>query len=226
MTLVIVMGLMFWSVPQDVTRSDGSETLGLPSIVIADGSGIVAAGTRLLTQPGTIDINVPGTVARALLYWEGFHTSTNGDDTINVNGNPIIGTLIGGPTLFVAGSGINSSTYRADITSTGLVSSGPNSLSIDGADFNFAKNGAGLLVIYYDGSTTEIQLRDGNDLAFINFAPPLDTTVPRHLALQQTHWTAPLICSCSSAAWRVPPALWGRCGLPLSKLRWVALPPS
>ena len=42
----------------------------------------------MLTQPGIINITVPGTVAQALLYWEGQHESANGDDTINVNGTP------------------------------------------------------------------------------------------------------------------------------------------
>jgi hypothetical protein len=37
------------------------------------------------------------------------------------------------------------------------------------------------MVIYDDGSSSEaaIEVRDGNDLAFINFAPTLDTTVPQ-----------------------------------------------
>ena len=39
--------------------ADGTETLGPPSIPIASGSGIVAAGTGMVGQPGTIDIAVP-----------------------------------------------------------------------------------------------------------------------------------------------------------------------
>ena len=46
--------------------ADGTEQLGAPSISIAAGSGIVAAGVGLSAggdgQPGTISINVPGTV--------------------------------------------------------------------------------------------------------------------------------------------------------------------
>ena len=54
-----------------IALADGTETLGPPSIPIASGTGIVAAGTGLVTQPGTIDVDVPGTVNQVLLYWEG-----------------------------------------------------------------------------------------------------------------------------------------------------------
>ena len=65
--------------------ADGTETLGTPSIAIASGSGIVAAGTGMVDQPGTIDIAVPAgaTVNQVLLYWEGqMSTDVAGDDTI------------------------------------------------------------------------------------------------------------------------------------------------
>ncbi|MGH8469757.1 MAG: hypothetical protein ACREVY_12490 [Gammaproteobacteria bacterium] len=155
--------------------ADGTETLGPPSIPIQSGTGIVAAGTGLISQPGTIGISVPGTVKQVLLYWEGQSISPNpGDSTIVVNGNTVTGTLIGGPTLFFSDK--QSSTFRADITSLNLVASGPNTLNVQGLNFGFADNGAGVMVVYDDGSPASIQLRDGNDLAFINFAPPLNTT--------------------------------------------------
>ena len=172
--------------------ADGTENLGTPGIGIGAGTGIVAAGTGLQdVQPGPITIDVPGNVVQVLLYWTGAVTSNApSDDTINVDGNPVNGILIGGPTLFFTafGKDFYYSAYRADITGLGLVGSGLNSLSIDGldnkdGDGHGENSGAGLLVIFDDGSaTTDIQIRDGSDLAFVNFVSPLDTTVPQTFA--------------------------------------------
>ncbi len=47
-------------------------------------------------------------------------------------------------------------------------------------NFDRRNNGAGLIVILDDGGpAVDIHLVDGNDLAFINFTPPLDTTTPQ-----------------------------------------------
>jgi hypothetical protein len=123
-----------------------------------------------------------------ILYWTGYSTSNATDTEISVNGTPIVGTLIGGPTLFFTNAW--SSTVRADITEealmNGWIGPGSNSLSISGMDFTTScpsdcqNIGAGLVVIYDDGGVVaDIQIKDGNDLAFFNFAPPLDTTVPQ-----------------------------------------------
>lgn len=161
--------------------ADGTETLAPPSIGIQSGTGIVAAGTGLsLSQPAVININVPGTVRQVLLYWEGQAIPpAPGDHTIIVDGNTVTGVLIGGPSSFFPGNNL-SSTFRADITGLNLLASGPDSLTVEGLSFGGANNGAGVLVIFDDGSSlANIQLRDGNDLAFINSAPPFDTTVPQ-----------------------------------------------
>ncbi len=175
---IVILALLVSVVSVALVRADGTETLGTPSITIESGSGIVAAGTGLIMQPGTIDIDVPvgATVKQVLLYWEG-QSPNSGDDTITVDSNPVTGTLIGGPTLFFSDK--KSSTFRADITGLGLVGPGSNSLEVAGLSFGFADNGAGVLVIFDDDGSADVQLRDGNDLAFINFAPPLDTTVPQ-----------------------------------------------
>ncbi|RDD61590.1 hypothetical protein DRB17_11685 [Ferruginivarius sediminum] len=99
---------------------------------------------------------------------------------LSVNGTAVTGTLIGGPTTFF--SNIQGSAYRADITGLNAVIDGMNSLSIsDLAACDSINNGAGVLVIFDDGSSPEagIEVRDGADLAFVNFSPPLDTTVPQ-----------------------------------------------
>ncbi len=161
--------------------ANGTETLGPPlGITIEPGTGVVAAGAGLFAgQPGAISIDVPGDVNQALLYWQGVSESATSDDTVLVNGVPVTGSLIGGLTL-VDGPGTYISTYRADITS--MVGSGLNLLSIGGLDYDRNNDGAGVLVIFDDGGTSsDIQIRDGNDFAFINNAGPpnLKTMVPQ-----------------------------------------------
>jgi hypothetical protein len=166
---------------QGIALADGTEILDTPSVPIAAGSGTVAAGTGLQAGPGTIDITVPGTPAQALLYWEvqkkGPIAAT---EQYTVGATPVTGTLIGGPTTFF--SGYQTTVYRADVTS--LVASGANSLLVTpiapGVPVNRINDGAGLLVIYEDGTDAEIGIVDGADVAFIN-APdlPREVTIPR-----------------------------------------------
>ena len=167
-----------------VAWADGSETLGPPSISIASGTGITAAGTGMVSQPGTINIDVPAgaAVKQVLLYWEGFMTDeVAGDAEITVNGNAVTGTLIGGPDFFFDGPPTAySSTFRADITGLNLVTAGANSLEVKDLSFTNVANGAGVLVIYDNGSAaSNIEVRDGNDTAFYQFPSPRDTTVPQ-----------------------------------------------
>ena len=150
--------------------ADGDETLGPPvGITIESGSRILAAGTGLIPQPGTIDITIPlgVTIKQVLLYWHGIMIP---DDTIDIDGTIITGSLIGTGYL-------DRFCYRADITAGGFVSPGPNSLSVSGLAFN-PSNGAGVLVIIDDGfNTAEIDFRDGDDFAYEPMDSPYDTTV-------------------------------------------------
>jgi hypothetical protein len=162
------------------TGADGTETLGTPSIGISDGSGIAIGGTGLQIQPGTISVAVPAgaTVNQVLLYWEGDNSGgAPPDATIVIEGTEVTGTLIGGETTFFAD--VKFAAFRADITALNLVAAGANSLDVSGLTNNFRNNGAGIAVIYDDGSDADLQLRDGLDLAFFDFAPPLDTTAPQ-----------------------------------------------
>ena len=104
---------------------------------------------------------------------------------------------IGGSTQFVtqfAGSVANAREmfvgYRADITGLHLVGAGATSLTINnmlfasnfptGAPANQGNDGVGILVIYDNGTDSAVVgVRDGHDLAFANFAAPLNTTVPQ-----------------------------------------------
>jgi hypothetical protein len=160
------------------TYADGTETLGTS----VEGSNVpwdfVTAGTGLLTQPGRIDVTVPqGTdILQVFLYWAGRGTA---DATIEVNGNTIAGQLIGGPT---PGESLPSSTFRADIT--GLVEPGGNTLTVEGLDYGPGgrNDGAGVLVIFADPGLANaiVEMRDGNDFAFVN-AP-----ASRHITVEQT----------------------------------------
>jgi hypothetical protein len=137
------------------------------------------------TQPGLISLNVPGTVQQALLYWGGAATAdTLSDNTLLVDGVEVVGQPIGGPAYFYTAFGRNFyfSNFRADITP--MVASGLNLFSIEGmdnkdADGHGENNGAGILVIYDDGTISEIGLVDGTDMAFAGFPEPRQTTVPQ-----------------------------------------------
>ncbi|MFN0159265.1 MAG: SdrD B-like domain-containing protein [Bacteroidota bacterium] len=164
----------------NVALADGTETLGATSV--ATGSGFVAAGVGLTQgQPGIININVPvgATVKQVLLYWEGQNFSAAGDETIEVNATEVTGTLIGGPTLFFLTNGVTptySTTFRADITAMNVVNPGANAISVGGLVYDRAANGAGIYVVYDDGTGATIQLRDGNDCIYKFFASPLDVS--------------------------------------------------
>lgn len=168
-------------------RADGTEELGPPSIAIAQGTGTVLAGTGMASQPGTINISVPGDVVQVLLYWEGYTLPDEpGDDTIIVSDGTstqsVTGILIGGPAPFGEDT---SSAYRADITSLGLVQSGDNTLTVDDLDFSRIANGAGVLVIFDDGSGAfDIGLVDGVDTAFEPFPDPNQTTVAQSFTFE------------------------------------------
>lgn len=158
--------------------ADGEETLGEPSIAIASGSGIVAGGTGMQAQPGTINLEVPAGVEikQVLLYWSGASINGEpGDDQITVNGSDITGTEVG------VGPGTKRyRSYRADITDLNIVAVGANSLTVENMTFNSENDGAGILVIYDNGfNSADIQLRDGLDIAYINRPEPGQTTIPQ-----------------------------------------------
>lgn len=188
-TTALLMALTMIAALTGPVSADGTETLGPPSIPIAEGTDVIAAGTGLFEEtPDDITITVPAGVdiAQVLLYWEGQHSGLDGtgaDDEISAGGISVPGTLIGGPTFFFNRLGLahHSSTYRADITDLGLISAGAtNVVSIDDIEFDRANNGAGILVIVDDGGPKSvIDVRDGNDLAFRDFEPPLQSTVPQ-----------------------------------------------
>lgn len=186
--------------------ADGTEALGPPSITIAPGTHLIAAGIGNfkagrdgISKSFSVDVPAGSTVKQVLLYWEGHATGFADqhcyggppglDETIAVNGVPVTGMLVGGPTNFFLAEYFAG--YRKDITSLGLVSPGSNTLTIsdmwflscfgpyvrDDIDGN---DGAGVIVIYDDGGpAATIGVRDGHDLAYEGFSGVLQVTVPQ-----------------------------------------------
>jgi hypothetical protein len=167
-----------------ISWADGTETLGVPLIPIASGTGIRAVGIGLDdsgSQPGDITVQVPdgASVEQVILYWGGNNQNTSelaATDTIQVAGFDVTGDFIGGNTQYSSNEVTVS--YRADITELNIVNEGVNTFSVDGLDFSEENYGGGVIVIFDDGSPrSQIDVRDGNDFAFINRAPTLDATV-------------------------------------------------
>ncbi len=164
---------------------DGTESLNHPSIGHFDGTDWVLGGVGLSNGlPGVINILIPDGVAikRVFAYWEGQAATADeqGDlDTVTIEGLPVTGARIGGPTQWETPEDRFSSSYRADITRLGLLVNGANVIDVSGLDFSLSNDGLGLAVAVDDGVTAAaLSLKDGNDTAFFDWSPPLDTTVP------------------------------------------------
>lgn len=173
--------------------SDGTESLGPPlDITIESGSGIVIGGVGLGSGlPGTIDVNVPAgtTVKQTLLYWSGFFLNDPNPApetmAITVDGNDVIGKLIGGPTRFFTNA--FAATYRADITDLGVVDAGLNMFEVGDTSFDRKAHGAGVLVIFDNGiDKSDIQIRDGTDTAHIRFDGLRKNTVPQTFMFEKS----------------------------------------
>ena len=146
------LALVTASIPGDA-RADGTEILGPPSISIANGTDVLLGGVGLfggkgVLAPGDIVIEVPAgaSVEQVIIYWAGrssVPTVPPATTTLDVDGFTVTGDIIGGPTLFTS-PGDFIATYRADITSLGLVGPGLNVIPISGPPFlNDHTNGAG-----------------------------------------------------------------------------------
>jgi LPXTG-motif cell wall-anchored protein len=178
----------FLGVTAGPASAEGDETLGDASITIADGTGFASGGIGMFgTGAGTITVDVPAgaTVKQVLLYWDGqVSTGSAGDDTAVVEGTTVTGTSLSSaalPFFPLSNTQVSAAGYRADITSLDLVGPGSNSIEVSGLNFNRVgkniTNGAGVLVVYDDGSgLKDLVVRDGVDTAYIDFAPPNDTT--------------------------------------------------
>ena len=172
---------------------NGTETLGPPTTGVAEDPFPIASGScfaqggvgMVAPTDGILNIDVPmgATIKQVLVYWAGGTTGAPGDDMVKIDGNDVTGELIGGPTNFFSNYVFYA--YRADITSMGLVVNGPNAFTITEFDFDYSggtldeNNGIGMMVIYDDGTLAEISVLDGLDMAYFDFDPTLDATVPQ-----------------------------------------------
>jgi hypothetical protein len=193
---------------------DGTEELGTPSISISSGSGFAEGGVGLEgVESAQLDIEVPAgaTINQVLLYWSGAADGGPVDDEITLDGTPVQGQLIGGPTLFFGN--YEFSAYRADITEMGLIVAGANSVTVAGFDnpttWSDEDNGASILVIYEDGPAAVLELRDGLDMAYFGFQPTLDATVPQVFSVipSNSERTAELLLMVSSVGENRPNSL-------------------
>ena len=177
MSLIFGTALLLAAGGSTGALADGTETLGPPSIAIGSGTGVSVGGVGLAGGAATLNVTVPAgaSVVQVLVYWSGEYKNID-DDSLTIDGTPITGSLIGGPRNFF--SNVLFTTYRADVTGVVSVVPGLNSYLVDDLDYDVDNHGIGMVVIFDDGSvTSEIEIRDGQDLAFVNFNPPLDTTV-------------------------------------------------
>ncbi|MGB5872354.1 MAG: FlgD immunoglobulin-like domain containing protein [Bacteroidota bacterium] len=198
--------IMLLLVPSSAAVADGTETLGpLKGVTLATGTGIVVAGVGLADPEGDkvirFDIPDDATVKQAFVYWEGQTPEDGGLDVdFKINGMDINaadpgdasadGNRIGAPILFYSyiPSGENelrdiyAVAYRYEITDMGLVVPGENALTISELDeFGLVTDGIGVLVVFSEPSRdlSEIDIRDGIDLAFIHFEEPKKSTIPQ-----------------------------------------------
>ena len=165
-----------------LASADGTETLGAPSVVLAEGSGVAVGGIGLFTQPGALTVEVPdgAEVNQVLLYIEAGRRSADPEPTksITVEGNALSCPIIGGPTNFYAD--VYHSTHRCDITGLGLVKAGSNTLSVSGLPDGDRNDGAGIMVIYREpGQDAAITMVDGTDTAFVDFVGDQRSTEPQ-----------------------------------------------
>jgi hypothetical protein len=156
---------------------DGTDMLG--PILVNQGANIVAGGTGMDTQPGVINVTVPdgAEIVQVFAYWQGQRRAPDPeDDTIVLNGTAVTGSQIGSKIVI---SNIFISTYRADITSLGLITDGANAITASGLTFGEANDGAAILVIYDDGTQSSlIDVRDGMDWLFASLSAPDDAAIP------------------------------------------------
>jgi hypothetical protein len=142
--------------------------------------------------PTNLNVTVGGSVRFALLYWNGFNTACGactitqpyGDQSVNFNGNPTVGTLIGNE---LAG-GNQYVGYYADVTGI-VAAAGPGAHSFSFADGNAANNlstlnGVGLIAAFTnaaDPNVYRVLVWDGldftsgsNTAAPVNFSQGAD----------------------------------------------------
>ena len=171
LTTAAVLGILVASlVLTGSAAAEGAPFGTVPGYPLETCGGVVTAGTGMWNGTGTINIDVPGPVVDAFLWWAG--ADWGGADQLTVNGATVTGTLIDATaTIHVHPAWL---LWRADIE--GQVSQGLNTLAIAGweelaPDWSW-RNGATLVVVYEGDPTctdpVAIQLYEGLDWFYYN----------------------------------------------------------
>ena len=166
--------------PINLVQADGDETLNT-SFQTFGHYGLVSEGVGLRAGgPYDIQLQVPGTVVQAWLYWGGYDRIPGGDSTaaISVDGGGyeiVEGDLINDPNNCWWWGPFYGFVYRADVTS--LVESGAHTYSITGIEYRGSAavlHGASLFVVYEDLTLPlqEIEIKDGYDGMWDAYEPP------------------------------------------------------
>lgn len=136
------------------------------------GYGVVASGVGLDgVTSGTININIPGNVFKAYLYWNNADNQRNGTNyNITFNGSPVVAD---GDYSGKWSSVLYSHAYWADV-STLVTGPGAASYPISGVAIGSYSNGAALVVIYKQTGRLpyHVWLNEGLDIARGHFGPP------------------------------------------------------
>ena len=141
---------------------------------------IAAAGVGLNGETsGVINLDVPGSVIQAYLYWAGQADSTIPDDfddvSFAVGSDPAVAIVADdhyGPEFWLEPDRQNF-VFIEDVTS--LIQSGDTDYTISGEGLNFTENyGVGLMVVYEDASlpTAVVKINDGLDSFHHDFPAP------------------------------------------------------
>jgi hypothetical protein len=207
--------------------ADGTETLGAPGIPLGAGQDVLVAGVGTQEQAGTpveLSFQVPAdaSVKQVLVYWNGQYTwpghgsFDGGDAEIEIEGEAVEGTLIGGPSNPFLREQFE--TYRADVTALGLVSSGTNAITVSGMNFQTdlfgpsGNKGVGIAVLFDDGTpSTRAGYVDGQDYVYSGFPEPFRSTAPQTFtfAAKPADRAATLSMLVGEAVERNPPGVQG-----------------
>ena len=207
--------------------ADGTETLGAPSIALGAGQDVMVAGVGTQEQAGTpaeLSFQLPAgaSVKQVLVYWNGQYSwpghgpFDGGDAAIELDGQAVAGTLIGGPSNPFLREQFE--TYRADVTARGLVTPGANSITVSGMNFQTelfgpsGNKGVGIAVLLDDGMpSTRAGYVDGQDYVYSGFPEPFRSTVPQTFtfAAKSADRAATLNMIVGEAVERNPPGVQG-----------------
>jgi hypothetical protein len=137
--------------------------------ITENGVDWASAGVSGVGAPGTGTITIGGIggnpVGTARLYWHGIGNPAYTNATVSIDGNPVVGTVIGTSSTNCWGTG-NSVAYRADVTAF-VPGDGAYAIAgmSSGASGNSA-NGASIIVTFDDGNPLndrDLGIFEGND---------------------------------------------------------------